>query len=123
MSSYENVLVLGASDNPDRYSYKVMKMLEDNGHRVLLVNPNKSEIEGRKVFRQIEDVEEKIDTVTVYVNAEISNTLLNQLISLKPKRVIFNPGSENEELEIALKEASIFVERACTLVLISTQQF
>ncbi|EQC45421.1 CoA-binding protein [Bacteriovorax sp. Seq25_V] len=119
----EKVLILGASDNQERYSYKALHMLEDHGHQPILVNPIKDEIEGRKVFHSIEEVQEKIDTLTVYVNNKISSELTQSIIKLKPTRVIFNPGSENEELAKSLSKLGINCENACTLVLLTTNQF
>jgi len=119
----ENVLVLGASDNIERYSYKAIHMLEEHGHRPFLVNPVKDLIEGRRVFHTIAEVNEVIDTLTVYVNCKISSELAQSIIKLKPKRVIFNPGSENKELAKSLEKIGVSCENACTLVLLTTGQF
>lgn len=118
----ERVAILGASDNPERYSYKAMQMLEENGHEAILVSPRYKEIEGRSVHEDLTMLK-GIDTLTLYVNADISNKMKDQILKIKPKRVIFNPGTENPALEKALTDAGIAIEEACTLVLLRTNQF
>ena len=122
MSRSELVAILGASDNPERYSYKAMEMLEENGHQVELVSPRYEVIEGKKVHKDLTGLK-GIDTLTMYVNADISSKMKDQILALKPKRVIFNPGTENPALEKLLSESGIGVEEACTLVLLRTNQF
>lgn len=118
-----NVAVVGASPNPDRYSYKAMKMLESHGHKVFLVSPVYPEVEGRAVYKQLSDISEPIHTVTMYVNAEKSSKLQQQLIDLAPKRVIFNPGAENPGLVSALSSKDIECLEACTLVMLTIGNF
>ena len=116
-------LVIGASDNPERYSYLVINRLRKFGHEVEAIGLR----EGRKVG----DVEiqkgqpdlKDIDTVTLYLNPTNQIPYHDYLLKLRPRRVIFNPGTENDELENKLKENKIEVEEACTLVLLSTGQF
>lgn len=122
----EVVAVLGASNDSRRYSYKAMEMLREYGHKAIPVHPRETEVLGAKVFANIGELAktgQKIDTVTVYVNKEISHKYLADFIALKPRRVIFNPGAENSELEGELKSQGIDVEEACTLVLLRTNQF
>ena len=120
----ENVIVLGASDKPDRYSNKAIKMLLEKGHTPFPVHPKLTEIDGLKVYASLEDIKDiKVDTITVYVNPEISNSLLDAILAINPKRVIFNPDTENPELEAKLEEADIETIQACTLVMLSTGQF
>jgi predicted CoA-binding protein len=122
----EVVVVLGASSDPSRYSYKAIKMLQEFNHCPIPVHPKESEILGLKVFKDLEDVKTsypKIDTLTVYLRPEISTDLKKSIIDLSPRRVIFNPGAENAELEEALKKSGVKVENACTLVLLRTRQF
>ncbi|MBL7664387.1 MAG: CoA-binding protein [Bacteriovoracaceae bacterium] len=118
----EVVAILGASDKSERYSYKAMKMLKEHGHETRLVSPQYDEIEGEKVYKKLSELK-NIDTLTMYVNAQISNQLKDEIIQLNPKRVIFNPGTENISLERDLSKNKIEVEEACTLVLLSTGQF
>ncbi len=118
----QKVAILGASDNPERYSYKAFKMLLEHGHEVLLVSPKLAELEGHKVFANLSEVG-SVDTLTMYVSEKISSSMIDEILSFKPGRVIFNPGSENQELMEKLKSKGVEVEPACTLVLLSTGQF
>ena len=93
----ENVAVIGASENEERYSYKAIKMLEEYGHNPIPVAPAKEKILGKKAYGCIADIEDNIDTVTVYIGPQRQEKLIEELLKLKPKRVIFNPGTENLE--------------------------
>ncbi len=120
------VAVLGASKNPARYSYKALELLKSLGHTPIPIHPTEIDILGLRVFTHLDDLTKdkiNVDTLTIYVNPEISSKLRDQILRLAPRRVIFNPGSENQELEGALKERQILVENACTLVLLRTNQF
>ena len=122
----EVVAVLGASNDSSRYAYKAMQMLKEYGHEAIPVHPRETQVLGKQVFKDIgalADSGQKIDTVTVYVNAAISAKYEKDLLKLKPKRVIFNPGAENPELEKKLEMNGIKVEEACTLVMLRTSQF
>jgi predicted CoA-binding protein len=126
--SVETVAVLGASAKAHRYSNKAMHMLRAKGHKVIGINPAKTELDGFVAVPTIAALsgaalQQPIDTVTVYVRAALSDAQAGDLIALKPKRVIFNPGAENEPLVDQLEAAGIATENACTLVLLSTNQF
>ena len=129
--SGETVVIVGASHKPERYAYKAMKMLEEYGHHTILMNPRGGEIEGHVVFTSLAEISAKlctensakVDTVTLYVGEERSSILKDELISLSPRRVIFNPGAENPLLQAALQDAGIEPVEACTLVLLRTKQF
>ncbi len=116
-------LVLGASDKPDRYSYKAMLMLESHGHEVVLVHPTLKSIGTRPVISDLQMVKDSIDTVTVYLNPSTSDSLETALKTLHPRRVIFNPGAENPRLARGLRAVGIETEDACTLVLLRSGQF
>jgi predicted CoA-binding protein len=118
----ENVAILGASDNPERFSYKALKMLLESGHSVSLVSPRLKEVEGRAVVSSLKDLS-GIDTLTMYVNEKISSTLKEEILGLNPKRVIFNPGTENADLMKDLNQKGIATEEACTLVLLRSGAF
>jgi hypothetical protein len=90
---------------------------------VIAINPAKSELDGFPAVPNIAAIQQPVDTVTVYVRAELSDAQADNLLALKPKRVIFNPGTENELLAGRLEAAGIATENACTLVLLSTNQF
>ncbi len=122
----EVVVVLGASSDPQRYSYKAIELLKEFGHRPIPVHPKETQIQGFKVYPSLPSVKNegiKIDTLTVYLRAELSAGLEKEILELSPKRVIFNPGAENFDLEEKLKKAGIKTENACTLVLLRTHQF
>jgi len=115
-------LVLGATTNKDRYAYKAIHNLVGKSHQVVAIGAKK----GMALDVPIET--EKIpflgiDTVTLYLNPKRQKEYYNYIISLQPRRVIFNPGTENPEFYTILKENSIEVEVACTLVLLATNQY
>ncbi len=115
-------LVLGASTNSDRYSNIAIKRLIDKELPVAAIGLRKG-----KVLDVIIDDEmkgyENIDTVTLYLNPKRQEAYYNYIINLKPRRVIFNPGTENMEFVKLLQENNIETEIACTLVLLSTNQY
>ncbi len=119
----KNVVILGASKKERRYSYKAMNMLKEHGYNPYPVNPAYEEIEGITCYSSLEKITDEIHTVAMYMNSERSTPLIGSLISLKPKRIIINPGTENDELEKKASENGIEVLRACTLVMLSTGQF
>ena len=119
----QTVLILGAYNKPDRYAYKAFKMLREKGHSCILVHPTLVELEHHPVIAHLSLVKEKVDTITIYVNPNISSDCESDIIRIHPSRVIFNPGSENPALSKKLQENGIHVEEACTLVLLSTNQF
>ncbi|HBJ84081.1 MAG TPA: CoA-binding protein [Verrucomicrobiales bacterium] len=121
--SKQRVVILGASDNPERYSHRALLLLRKHGHEVVPVHPKLTEIEGIAVVADLSAITGPVDTVTMYVGAAISNGLAEKLTALKPRRVIFNPGAENAALVADLEKAGIACEEACTLVLLNTGQF
>jgi predicted CoA-binding protein len=119
----KNVAVLGASDNPERYSNKAVKMLSENNYNVIPVHPQLESIEGYKVVKDLADIKDEVYTLTVYVGPSRITPLIDSIVKLKPQRVVLNPGTESDELKEALKKASIPYLEACTLVLLRTGQF
>ena len=120
----ETVVIIGASNKPDRYSFKALKMLQEYGHNIILINPVLEEIEGIKVFHSLAEIgEERVDTVTLYVNPEVLKKYVSDLLALKPQRVIFNPGTESQQIEGELENCGIKAIEACTLVMLRTGQF
>lgn len=115
-------LVIGASDNPERYSYKAIKMLMNHEHEVVAVSNKKAEVLGLPIINTSE-IQENIDTITIYVGPANQKYYEEYILKTKPRRVIFNPGTENEEMEEILTKNGIEVEEACTLVLLSTGQY
>ena len=119
----QTVAILGASHKPERYAYKAFKMLQEHGHHVLLINPGLTKIEDNPVLSKVSDITGPIDTLTLYVNPEILEKNMEDILRLKPGRVIFNPGTESKEMEMRLQGGGIKTEEACTLVLLRTKQF
>ena len=119
----QTVAVLGASNNPDRYSNMAIRRLRDAGHRVIPVNPALDEIEGLAVAKSLGEIKDPVDTLTLYVGPQRSVPMIDDILRLAPNRVVFNPGTESEELAAALDEANIPHVNACTLVMLQTGQF
>ena len=118
-----NVAVIGASNRPERYSCQAVRLLKEKGHKVYPVHQRLKEIDGIPVYPSIKDIQDPIDTVSLYVAADISSNLEEDIIAQKPKRVIFNPGAENPELESKVRGKGISAINACTLVMLRTGQF
>ncbi|MCF6347657.1 MAG: CoA-binding protein [Flavobacteriaceae bacterium] len=118
----KKTLVLGASLKPDRYSNFAIRRLVEKNHDIVAVGLREGEVGGVKIeigkpyFKEV-------DTVTLYLNPKRQIAYYDYIISLKPKRVIFNPGTENMEFVQLLEKNSIEAEVACTLVLLSTNQY
>lgn len=111
-------LVLGASENTERYSNKAVRSLLHHQHEVLAIGKVKGQIENVAIetgFPEYKDV----DTVTLYLNLQNQKAFYDYILKLKPRRIIFNPGAENPELEQLALANGIKVEEACTLVLLS----
>jgi len=119
----QTVAVLGASENPDRYSNLACKLLGQYGHRVYAVSLHGRSIHGAMGRSSVAEISEPIDTVTMYISAERQADVIDAVIATRPRRVIFNPGAECEESEGRLREVGIETLRACTLVLLKTGQF
>lgn len=117
----ETVLVLGASPKEDRYSNKAVRELLEHGHQVLPVHPKCEEIHGQACHKNLSSVAQNIDTLTLYLGA--ARQPVEQILALNPKRIIMNPGTENEELEQRAQAQDIEVVRGCTLVMLRTKQF
>ena len=121
--THERVVVLGASDDPERYARQAVDLLQQHGHTVLPVTPKPIRLPGLTVFARLDQVPPPIDTVTLYVNPRLVESLADEIIRLHPGRVIFNPGTEHPEIARRFEDAGIRTEQACTLVLLKTGQF
>ena len=108
------VLVFGYSDNPDRYSYLAANLLQDYKHETIKFNPRDDDPKL---------LDKNFDTVTLYVSGPVSNKFQDLLLGINFKRVIFNPGTENDQLEEKLKARGVEVVHGCTLVMLRTSQF
>ncbi len=119
-------LILGASPNPQRYAFLAQQRLMAAGHAVLPVSPKGGEILGVPVARDLAQVlaaGARVDTVTLYVGPDRLKPMAADLAALAPRRVIFNPGTEDADMEAALRQAGIETQEACTLVLLGTGQY
>ena len=117
------VAVLGASPKEARYSLKAMRLLKKHGHKPIPIHPAGHTVDGVPGLRSLSEIDQPVDTITVYLNSKISDALKNDILKLKPRRVIFNPGAENEALAEVLESAGIEVVLACTLVMLDTGAF
>ena len=118
----KKTVVLGATPNPERYAYLATSRLKKAGHEVLPVGNKKGEIEGIVIENGTPQYE-GVDTVTLYLNPDNQKPYYDYILSLKPKRIIFNPGTENWELVRLAKEQGIETEIACTLVMLSVGNY
>jgi len=118
----KKTLVLGASDNPSRYSFLAINKLRKHGHPVIAVGKKKGIVADVPVETEKHPIDD-IDTITLYLNPANQKPYYNYIVSLKPERIIFNPGTENDELYELAKQNGIRSQEACTLVLLSTGQY
>ena len=118
----KKTLVLGATPNPDRYANIASNKLVRYGHEIVNVGIKTGTVAGVPIEKP-EIIHPDIDTITLYVGPHNQPALYDYILKTKPKRVVFNPGTENDELEEKLKENGIETEEACTLVLLSTGQY
>jgi uncharacterized protein len=118
----KKTLVLGASDNPSRYSYLAIQRLRMHGHPVVAIGRRNTTV-GDVPITKAHEKFENVDTVTVYMNQTHQKEYYDYLLSLHPSRIIFNPGAENNELAGLAKKNGIQPVEACTLVMLSTNQY
>ena len=122
MNEKKKTLVLGASDNPSRYSYLAIQRLKNYGHPVVAIGRKKTMVSDVPVDTEQKEMKD-IDTVTLYLNPHNQKQYYDYILSLKPKRVIFNPGAENDELADLARKNNIEPLEACTLVMLSTGRY
>jgi len=118
----KKTLIIGASPDPSRYAYKAAHMLTRFSHEIVNVGIKRGEVAGVEIEKPGE-IHNDIDTITLYIGPDLQAQYHNYILDTKPKRVIFNPGTENYELEKLLDQHDIEPLRACTLVLLSTGQY
>ena len=118
----KKTLVLGASFKTERYSNLAVHRLLENNYDVVGIGLKEGAIEKVTVYTGM-PLLKNIHTITLYLNPKRQVAYYDYILSLQPKRIIFNPGTENTELERLLEKNNIFFERACTLVLLSTKQY
>ena len=118
----KKTVVLGASPNPSRYSYLAVSRLAANGNTVIPIGIKKGQINDIDIIIEHNEIAD-VDTVTIYLNAQNQKEYYDYILSLHPKRIIFNPGAENVELATLATQNKIKPIEACTLVLLSTNQY
>jgi hypothetical protein len=121
-SPVKKTVVLGASANPQRYSYLAVRRLRGAGHPVAAIGRKPATIGDVEVVAEKQPVTD-VDTVTLYLNAVNQKEYYDYILSLHPRRIIFNPGAENPEFEALASAQGIEPVEACTLVLLSTGQY
>jgi uncharacterized protein len=122
MAEKKKTLVLGASSNPARYSYLAIQRLRKHGHPVVAIGRRIGEVAGVNISKE-HLPEEDVDTITLYLNPTNQREYYDYILTLQPKRIIFNPGTENDELIQKAKENNIQPVIACTLVMLGTGQY
>lgn len=120
MGKKERVAILGASTDAERFANKAQRMLKEYGHAVVPVSPKETLIDGEPVVPALVNIEGSVDTLTLYVRPAISSQQQAEILALAPRRVVFNPGTENPALEDALRGAGIACVEGCTLVMLRT---
>lgn len=118
----KKTLVLGASENPSRYSFLAIQRLLSHGHPVVAIGKKKGQIAGISIETGKIQIE-NIDTITLYLNPAHQKQYYNYILSLHPRRIIFNPGTENDELQELAHNNGIITLEACTLVMLATGQY
>ena len=113
---------MGASENPSRYSFLAIKSLLTHNHSVVAIGKKAGSVHGIPIITD-KQLFTDIDTVTLYLNPSHQKQYYDYILSLNPKRIIFNPGTENNEFASLAKNNGIQVMEACTLVLLATVQF
>ena len=118
----KKTLIIGASNKPERYSYLAAEKLLAHGHEIELIGNKQDTVFDKRIETEKKTFTD-IDTVTLYLSEKYQKEYYDYILSLKPKRVIFNPGTENKELEELLRENDIEAEEACTLILLISGQY
>lgn len=122
MPQTEPTLVVGASPNPSRYSFKATQMLLEHGHTVVPYGIKKGQIGSLNIHNKWPS-NQAFDTVTLYMNPKLQQDYIQRILDLHPRRIIFNPGTENESLKLLAIQQNIIPTYACTLVLLRTNQY
>ncbi len=117
-------LVVGATDNVERYAYRAAEMLQNKGFDFIPIGIKKGKVLGKEILdlRQVPDLKE-IHTITLYLGPQNQSEWINYLIGLKPARILFNPGTENPLFFQKATETGIDAQNVCTLVMLTTGQF
>lgn len=115
-------LVIGVSTKPERYAYQAIERLKAKNQQVIALGLRPGEVHGETIHTE-KKIWQDIDTVSLYVGPSHQESYIDYVVALNPRRVLFNPGTENAVFEKRLADEGIHAERACTLVLLSTNQY
>jgi uncharacterized protein len=117
-------VIIGASPNPDRYAFLAAELLQRYGHAFVPIGMKRGEVLGKEILdiRALPKLP-NVNTVTLYIRPELQQQWADYILSLQPKRIIFNPGTENLEFEQQANSAGIEAIEACTLVMLKTGQY
>ncbi len=118
----KKTLIIGASSNPERYSFKAAEKLLANNHEIYMIGNKPGQLFDREIKKTPIELTD-VDTVTMYVSAKNQPGYYDYILSLNPRRVIFNPGTENQDFSKQLEDNGIVAEEACTLVLLATNSY
>ena len=113
-----NIAVIGASKDRTKFGNKCVRAYLSKDYTVFPVNLNEEEIEGLKCYKSIKDIEGPIDIVSLYLPPEIGEKVADEIIEVKPKKVILNPGTESEAIVRKFLDAGIEVKEECSIVAI-----
>lgn len=120
----KKTVIIGATTNPSRYAYLAASMLKEYQHTIVPVGIKKGVVQGEKILSIYDrPAIDGVDTVTLYIGPQHQPEHYNYILNLKPKRVIFNPGTENNEFEKLIEESGAEALQACTLVLLRSGQY
>ncbi len=120
------VVILGATEKPDRFAYRAQRMLMDHGFETVPISLRGDDVLGQVGYSSMSEIPAEsrpIHTVTVYVNPTRFEPLIDEIIEISPTRVIFNPGTESSAAMKKLSDAGIHVVEACTLILLQDGEF
>jgi len=118
-----HVVVLGATPKPGRFAQQAMLLLKKHGYKITPVHPRFEEIESIKAVKHMGEITDPVQTLTLYVGAAKLDHMIDEIIDLKPQRVIFNPGTESRALQKALSANNIQWLEDCTLVMLNSGKF
>jgi predicted CoA-binding protein len=122
IQNMKNTLIIGATPNPGRYAYKAAQMLKSKGHEIINVGIKAGAVAGVEIEKP-GVIHNDVHTITLYIGPHLQSSYYDYIVNTRPKRVIFNPGTENPELEALLEEHAIEPVEACTLVMLATGQY
>ena len=120
----KKTVIVGSSTNKGRYAWLAAQMLTEYGHPIVPLGIKQGEVFGEEILDiRAKPVIQDVDTITLYLSPVKQKEWYQYLLDLKPERIIFNPGTENEEFEQLARERGVNVEEACTLVMLRSKQF